>query len=301
MLPDRLIFFLTRGATNLGDAAKAVPPTGLVLLSISSTQLGAAIAKSLFNELGSAGTVLLRVGFAALVLLLLWRPRLRGYVRANYFVVILFGLALAGMNLCFYSALERIPLGIAVTIEFVGPLAVAIAGSKRLLDLLWVLLAASGIVLLAPLGGRNLDPLGVVLALLAGSLWGTYILLSARVGRAFSGGTGLAIAMAVATLVLLPVGVLSGGAALLNPQLLTMGFGVALLSSALPYSLELEALRRLKTGVFGVLMSLEPAIAAAAGFVILDEKLEFRAITAILLVSLAAAGASRFRARGSID
>ena len=300
MLPDRLVFFLTRGATNLGDAAKAVPPTGLVLLSISSTQLGAAIAKSLFNELGSAGTVLLRVGFAAIVLLLLWRPRLKGYVRANYFVVILFGLVLAGMNLCFYYALERIPLGIAVTIEFVGPLAVAIAGSRRLLDLLWVLLAASGIVLLAPLGGR-LDPLGVVLALLAGSLWGAYILLSARVGRAFSGGTGLAIAMAVATLVLLPVGVLSGGAALLNPQLLTMGFGVALLSSALPYSLELEALRRLKTGVFGVLMSLEPAIAAAAGFVILNEKLEVRVITAILLVSVAAAGASRFRARGSID
>ena len=301
MLPDRLIFFLTRGATNLGDAAKAVPPTGFVLLSISSTQLGAAIAKSLFNELGPAGTVLLRVGFSALVLLLLWRPQLRGYVRANYFIVILFGLVLAGMNLCFYYALERIPLGIAVTIEFVGPLAVAIAGSRRLLDLLWVLLAASGIVLLAPLGGRNLDPLGVVLALLAGSLWGAYILLSARVGRAFSGGTGLAIAMAVATLVLLPVGVLSGGAALLKPQLLTMGFGVALLSSALPYSLELEALRRLKTGVFGVLMSLEPAIAAAAGFVILNEKLEVRVITAILLVSVAAAGASRFRARGSID
>lgn len=302
MLPnDRLILFLTRGAANLGDAAKAVPPTGLVLLSISSTQLGAAIAKSLFNELGAAGTVLLRVGFAALVLLLLWRPRVRGYVGSNYFVVILFGLALAGMNLFFYSALERIPLGIAVTIEFVGPLAVAIAGSRRLLDLLWVLLAASGIVLLAPWGGGNIDPLGVVLALLAGSLWGAYILLSARVGSAFAGGAGLALAMAVATVVLLPVGVLSGGAALLNPRLLIMGFGVALLSSALPYSLELEALRRLSAGVFGVLMSLEPAIAAAVGFVILGEKLEFRAITAISLVTVAAAGASRFRARGSIN
>ncbi len=241
------------------------------------------------------------VGFAALVLLLLWRPRLRGYVRANYFVVILFGLALAGMNLCFYSALECIPLGIAVTIEFVGPLAVAIAGSRRLLDLLWVLLAASGIVLLAPWVGGNLDPLGVVLALSAGSLWGAYILLSARVGRAFSGGAGLALAMAVATVLLLPVGVLSGGAALLNPRLLIMGFGVALLSSALPYSLELEALRRLSAGVFGVLMSLEPAIAAAVGFVILGEKLGVRAITAISLVTVAAAGASRFRARGSIN
>lgn len=270
-------------------------------MSVGSTQVGAAIAKSLFNELGPAGTVFLRVGFAALVLLLLWRPQLRGYVRAKYFVVILFGLALAGMNLCFYSALERIPLGIAVTLEFVGPLGVAIAGSRRLLDLLWVALAASGIVLLAPLGGGKLDPLGAALALLAGSLWAAYILLSARVGRDFSGGAGLALAMAVAALVLLPVGVLGGGAALLDPRLLTTGFGVALLSSAIPYSLELEALRHLSARVFGVLMSLEPAIAALVGFVILGEELGFRAITAVSLVTVAAVGASRFGARGSIN
>lgn len=291
MLPN-IRFFLTR-------AAGSVPPTGLVLLGIGTVQLGAAIAKSLFHDLGPTGTVFLRVGFAALVLLLLWRPRLRGYTPANYFVTILFGLVLGGMNLSFYSALERIPLGITVTLEFVGPLGVAVAGSQRLLDLLWVGLAAAGIILLAPWGGAKLDPLGVGLALLAGSLWAAYILLSARVGRAFPGGAGLALAMFVAAIVLLPLGVLSGGTALLNPRLLAAGFGVALLSSAIPYSLELEALRRLPANVFGVLLSLEPAIAALAGFIILGEKLELRAITAILLVTLATVGASIFRTRST--
>lgn len=287
---DRL--FLARVARQLRSKAGGVPPTGFLLLSVGSTQLGAAIAKSLFDELGPAGTVFLRVGFAALVLLLLWRPRLRGYTRANYLIVILFGLVLAGMNLCFYSALARIPLGIAVTLEFVGPLGVAIAGSRRLLDLLWVVLAAVGIVLLAPLGQAWLDPLGVVLALLAGGFWAAYILLSARAGRAFTGGAGLALAMFVAAVVLLPMGVLGGGAALLHPRLLTKGFGVALLSSVLPYSLEIEALRRLPTRVFGVLMSMEPAIAAVVGFVILGEKLGIRAVTAVLLVTVATFGTS---------
>lgn len=290
---------LARVARQLRDTSGAVPPTGLVLLSIGSTQLGAAIAKSLFNEVGPAGTVFLRVGFAALVLLLLWRPQLKGYTRANYLVAILFGLTLAGMNFTFYSAIERIPLGIAVTLEFVGPLGVAVAGSRRLLDLLWIVLAAIGIVLLAPLGEAKLDVLGLVLALLAGSFWAAYIILSARVGRAFPGGAGLAIAMCIAAVVLLPVGVLDGGASLLNPWLLTKGFGVALLSSALPYSLELSVLRRMSTRVFGVLLSLEPAIAAVVGFVILGEELSPRAIIAVSLVTVATVGASRFGARGS--
>ena len=289
MLPTDRLFFARAGG--------AIPPTGLVLLAIGSTQLGAAIAKSLFQELGPAGTVLLRVGFAALVLLLWWRPRLSGYVRANYLLVIVFGLTLAAMNLSFYSAIERIPLGVAVTVEFVGPLGVALAGSRRLLDLLWIVLAAVGILLLAPWGGEKLDLLGVALALLAGSLWATYILLSVRVGRAFTGGAGLAIAMSVGTVVLLPLGVLGGGTALLDPRLLCAGFGVALLSSALPYSLELEALRRLPASVFGVLMSLEPAIAAVVGFVILGEKLGLRAIIAVFLVTLATLGASLFKKR----
>lgn len=280
-------------------ATNSIPPTGLVLLGVATTQLGAAIAKSLFYELGPTGTVFLRVGFAALTLLFLWRPRLRGYTPANYLIVTLFGLALSGMNLSFYSALERIPLGVAVTLEFVGPLGVAIAGSRRLIDLLWVLLAASGIVLLAPWGGAKLDPIGVGLALLAGSLWAAYILLSVRVGRAFPGGAGLALALSIAAIVLLPLGVLSAGTALLHPHLLAAGFGVALLSSAIPYSLELEALRRLPANVFGVLLSLEPAIAAVVGLIILGEKLELRAIVAVLLVTLATVGASIFRTHSS--
>lgn len=300
MLPTARVF-LARSALTLRAAAGRVPPTGLVLLSIGSTQLGAAIAKSLFDELGPAGMVFLRVFFAAGVLLFLWRPQLRGYAGANYFVVILFGLVLAGMNFSFYSAIERIPLGIAVTLEFVGPLGVAVAGSRRLLDLLWAVLAAVGIVLLSPLGQAKLDLLGMALALLAGGFWAAYILLGIRVGRVFAGGAGLAIAMSVAACVLLPVGVLDGGAALLDPGLLIMGFGVALLSSAIPYSLEIEALRRMPASVFGVLLSLEPAIAALLGFFILGEELGLRALIAVSLVTVATVGASQFRERGRSD
>jgi inner membrane transporter RhtA len=282
---------------QLRGLAEAVPPTGLVLLSIFSVQVGAAIAKGLFDQLGPAGTVFLRVGFAALVLLLLWRPPLGGHARGGYLVAVLFGLALAAMNFSLYQALDRIPLGVAVALEFVGPLGVAVAGSRRMLDLLWVVLAAAGIVLLAPLdvlGGTKLDPIGVALALLAGSFWAAYILLSARTGSIFPGGTGLVVALCVGTVVLVPVGIAGGGAALLDPKLLLVGFAVAMLSSAIPYSLELEALRKLSARVFGVLMSLEPAVAASIGFVALGERLEMRALAAVLLVTVAAVGASRF-------
>ncbi len=268
-----------------------------MLLSIFSVQLGAAIAKGLFDQLGPAGTVFLRVGFAALVLLLLWRPSLGGHARGGYLVAVVFGLALAAMNLSLYLALDRIPLGIAVTLEFVGPLGVAVAGSRRLLDLLWDALAAAGILLLAPLnvlGETNLDPAGVALAFLAGCFWAAYILLSARTGSVFPGGTGLVIALCVATVALVPVGIVGGGTALLDPGLLLAGFAVAMLSSAIPYSFELEALRKLPARVFGVLMSLEPAVAALVGFVVLGERLGPRAITAVLLVTVAAVGASRF-------
>jgi inner membrane transporter RhtA len=277
--------------------AGAAPPTSLVLFPIFSVQLGAAIAKGLFDQLGPGGTVFLRVGFAALVLLLLWRPSVRGYARGDYLVAITFGLALAAMNFTLYQALDRIPLGVAVTLEFVGPLGVAVAGSRRMLDLLWVVLAAAGIVLLAPLdvlGESDLDPVGVALALLAGLLWASYILLSARTGSIFPGGTGLVIALCIGTAALVPVGIVGGGAALVDPGLLLAGFAVAMLSSAVPYSLELEALRKLPARVFGVLMSLEPAVAALVGFVILGERLGLRALAAVLLVTVAAVGASRF-------
>ena len=287
-------------ASRLSDRLRGAPPTALVLFPIISVQLGAAVAKSLFDSLGPGGAVFLRIAFAALVLFLLVRPKLGGHDRAGYLVAGLFGLALAGMNFSIYLAFDRIPLGVAVTLEFVGPLGVAVAGSRRVLDLLWVVLAAAGILLLAPLGvlgGMELDPVGVAFALLAGCLWACYILLSASTGSAIPGGTGLVIALCVGTLVLFPFGIAGAGYALLDPKLLLAGFGVAMLSSAIPYSLELEALRKLPARVFGVLMSLDPAVAALAGLVVLGERLEMRAVAAVLFVTIAAAGASLFGGR----
>jgi inner membrane transporter RhtA len=266
--------------------------TALVLTGIVSVQVGAAFATTLFDEVGPGGTVLIRIGFAALLLLAIWRPRLRLPPEAQRDVLLL-GITLAAMNTSFYFALDRIPLGIAVTLEFVGPLTVAIAGSRRRLDLLWVGLAAGGLVLLSPVPGSDLDALGVLLALVAGSFWGVYIVLTARVGRALPGGGGLAIAMAIAALASIPIGFADAGGDLLDAELLAVGFLVAVLSSALPYSVELEALRRLPESTFGVLMSLEPAVAATVGFVGLDQGLAAREVVAIALVLTASAGALR--------
>lgn len=265
----------------------------LVLAAVTSVQFGAALAKTLFDEIGAGGTVFVRVLAAAIVLALIWRPRIAGHGTSDLRLVLVFGLALAGMNLAFYASLERIPLGIAVTFEFVGPLGVAVFGSRRPLDLAWVALAAAGILLLSGLGGASLDGLGVALALLAGGFWAAYILLSVRVGQVFPGGAGLALAMMVATLPLAPVGIAEAGGELLVPWVLAVGAAVGVMSSAIPYTLELEALRRLPTGVFGVLMSLEPAVAALAGFVVLGEELATREVAAILLVVAASAGAAR--------
>ena len=272
--------------------ADRIPPTLLVLGGVASVQFGAAFAKTLFDEVGAGGTVFLRVLFAAIVLAALFRPGLAGRSRADWRLVVSFGLVLVAMNLSFYEALERIPLGIAVTIEFVGPLGVAVAGSRRALDLVWVVLAAAGILLLSDFGTADLDTLGVALALLAGCFWAAYILLAARVGRAYEGGQGLALAMGAGALMLAPVGVANGGAELLTPAVLAIGFAVAILSSAIPYTLEMEALRRMPVGVFGVLMSLEPAMAALAGFIVLDEGLAARELVAIVLVVTASAGAA---------
>jgi inner membrane transporter RhtA len=271
-----------------------VPPTVLVLGSIASVQFGAAFAKTLFDEIGAGGTVFVRTAVAAIVLVLILRPRLAGHTRSELGLALVFGLVLATMNFAFYASIERIPLGIAVTFEFIGPLGVAVFGSRRPLDLLWVALAAAGILLLSDFGsGGDLDRLGVALALGAGVLWATYILLSARMGRVFPGGAGLAIAMVVATIPLAPVGIAQGGSELLAPEVLLAGIAVGVLGSAIPYTLELEALRTLPVGVFGVLMSLEPAVAALAGFLVLDEGLVSREAVAIALVVVASAGAAR--------
>ena len=270
-----------------------VPPTLLVLLAVSSVQVGAALGKTLFDEIGPGGTVFLRVLAAAIVLGLVWRPRLKGHSSRELGLAIVFGLTLAGMNLAFYSSIDRIPLGIAVTFEFVGPLGVAVYGSRTPLDLLWVALAAAGILLLSDFGAGDLDRAGVGLALLAGAFWAAYILLSVRVGQAFPGGSGLALGMLVATVPLAPVGIAEAGTDLWVPSILLAAAGVGIMSSAIPYTLELEALRRMPTGVFGVLMSLEPGVAALAGYVVLGEALVTREIAAIVLVVAASAGAAR--------
>ena len=263
----------------------------LVVGAVTSLQFGAGFAVTLFDEVGPAGAALLRVAFASAILLALWRPRIRGHPPADLRVAALFGLSLGLMNWAIYSAMDRIPLGIAVTIEFLGPLGVAVAGSRRALDLVWVALAAAGILLLAQPGG-SLDAAGAAYALTAAALWAAYIVLSARTGRLFGGGSGLALAMAVGAVAVLPLGVAQAGAALLEPDLLAAGAALALVSSVIPYSLELEALRRLPTRVFGVLMALEPAVAALAGFVVLGQDLGAAEWAAIALVVVAGAGAT---------
>jgi inner membrane transporter RhtA len=273
----------------MSDEARGV---ALVVAAVTSLQFGAGFAVTLFDELGPAGAAFVRLAVAAVVLLALWRPRVRGHPPRDLRLAAAFGVTLGLMNLCIYEAMDRIPLGIAVTIEFWGPLAVAVAGSRRPLDLLWVLLAAAGIVLLADPGGGSLDAAGIALALAAGGLWAAYILLSARTGQVFPGGSGLAIAMVFGALVTLPIGVGQAGGELLEPGLLAAGAAVALASSVIPYSFELEALRRLPARVFGVLMSLEPGVAALAGLVVLGQALGGREWLAIALVVVASAGAT---------
>ena len=277
------------------------PSGALVVTAMTSVQFGSAIAATLFHQLGPAGAVLVRVAFGAILLNAVWPPRVRGRSRNELLLAVVFGLVLATMNLSFYESIHRIPLGTAVTLEFVGPLAVAVAGSRRPLDLVWVALALVGIAALARGGTHALDGLGVALALFAGCLWGCYILLSGRVGRVFERGTGVALSMCVASAALLPVGIAAAGSELLHPVPLAIGAAVGLLSSAIPYSFEQEALRRIAASLFGVLMSLEPAVAAVAGLIVLGQALSARDIVGIALVVAASAGASLHSSRAAVD
>ena len=280
--------------TSPGLLTRAPSPL-LVIGAIGSVQFGSAIAATLFARIGPGGAVWLRLVLGTVILLLLWRPRLRprAYTRQQLLLACLFGLVLGFMNLSFYSAIHRIPLGIAVTLEFVGPLTVAVAGSRRPIDLAWVAIAAVGIIALTQGDTHHLNALGVAFALLAGALWGTYIIVNARVGRAFAGGTGLTLAMCVASVVILPFGIAQGGSRLLEPRSLALGAAVGLLSSAIPYSCEIEALRRIRASVFGVLMSIEPAMAALAGFIVLGQSLGARTLLGMALVVVASVGAAR--------
>lgn len=277
---------------SLRTAADAVPPVWMVLIGIVSVQTGAGVAKNLFDVLPPAAVVWLRLLTAALVLGLLVRPAWKAYTRGDWLVVVGYGVALAMMNFFIYQAFARIPLGIAVTIEYLGPLSIAVLGSRRRVDLLWAGLAGLGVAALG-LESGSLDPLGILFAVLAAVAWAGYILLSAATGRRFDGASGLAIAGVVGALLMAPAGIAQGGAALLDWRVLLFGLAVGVLSSVVPYTLELNALRRMPPRVFGVLMSLQPAAAALVGLLLLGEVLTLWQWLAVGCVILASAGSTR--------
>lgn len=266
-----------------------------VLLAMVTIQSGASVAKQLFPIIGPEGTTALRLGFSAFVLWLVFRPwRALPSGRRDWLAIVTYGVSLGGMNILFYLAIERIPLGIGVALEFTGPLAVALFSSRRKRDLLWVGCAIAGILLLLPdmRGADALDPVGVVMALAAGACWAGYILFGKRTNAQSSGGITVALGMTVAALFLVPIGAVSQGMALLSWQVLPLGFLVGILSSAIPYSLEMVALRNMTSQSFSVFMSMEPAIAALAGFLILSELLTVWQWLAIGLVIVASLGSS---------
>ncbi|MFF8244037.1 EamA family transporter [Streptomyces griseus] len=273
----------------------ALTPIVLVVAGGLSVQFGSAVAALLMPKAGALGVVTLRLAAAALILLVICRPKLRGHSRADWGTVLAFGVAMGGMNTLFYLALDRIPLGIAVTLEVLGPLALSVFASRRMVNLVWAGLALVGVVLLGGGGFDRLDPVGAAYALGAGAMWAAYIVFSARTGRRFPQADGLALAMVVAAALSLPLGIIESGAKLTVPSTVALGAAVAVLSSVLPYTLELMALRRLPAPTFAVMMSLEPAIAAGAGFLILDQALSTTDALAIALVIGASVGAVRSR------
>jgi inner membrane transporter RhtA len=300
-------------------ALGATPPAVLVLAGVVCVQVGAGLAARLFTQIPPAAVTGLRLWAAALLLAVLGARGLRreitGLVRRRAWsdaaVVVAFGITLAVMNYSIYQAFARIPLGVAVTVEFLGPLAVAVAASRRVLDLAWVALAGAGVALLSQEGGgapaaggpgtgpalaghglAGLDLAGLLFALAAAVSWAIYILLSAATGRRFPGASGLTVAMGVAALAVTPAGLLAGGRSLLRPGVLGTGVAIGLLSSIIPYSLELEALRRIPAKVFGIWMSVEPAVAALVGLVMLSQSLSLAEWAAIGCVTVASAGAA---------
>lgn len=269
-----------------------LPPVPAVLLAIISVQCGAAIAKTLFPAIGAAGTASIRIGVSALILFLAYRPNFKKITKEQWKIVIPYGLALGAMNLIFYFAIERIPIGLAVTLEFVGPLLLAIAGSKRWIDYGWVVLAALGILLIAPWTNDRLDPLGIIFALLAGSFWAAYIVLGGKISKIMKDGYAVSTGMLFAAILVLPFGFLENGLSNLTPKLFGMGVALALLSSAIPFTLEMKALGQLPPRTFSILMSLEPAAASICAFIFLQESLNLYEILAVVCVVIASAGST---------
>jgi inner membrane transporter RhtA len=269
---------------------ESVPAPALVLIGIASVQTGSAIARNFFDVTGAAGMTLLRLAIAGILLTAVVRPAFRSWGREQWTATLALGLTMGAMNLVFYQAIQTVPLGVAVTVEFIGPLLLAVAQTRRLRDLLWAALAGAGVALLGLQDGGSVPLRGLLLALLAGLFWAGYIVSSARVGRALPGLDGLAGALLVGALLALPFGAAGAGRAVADGWALVAGVGVALLSSVVPYACELTALRTMPTRVFGVLMSLEPAAAAVAGLLVLDQHLGGRELVALVLVSLASVG-----------
>jgi inner membrane transporter RhtA len=269
-----------------------ISPVWLVLGGILSVQFGAGVAKDLFDEIAPTSMVWLRLVASSLVLAAIARPALRGRSREDWLVALGLGITLGAMNWSIYQSFARIPLGLAVTIEFIGPLTIAVVGSRRARDLVWVALAAAGVGLLG-FGGGDLNVAGVLFALVAGAGWAAYILLSAQTGRRWPGLDGLAVASVIATVMLTPAAIAVGGGSLLDPRVLALGAAVGLLSSVIPYSFEMTALRTIRPAVFSILMSLEPAAAALAGIIVLQEFLSPLEWLAVGCVIVASVGATR--------
>jgi inner membrane transporter RhtA len=288
----------TSPAAPMKRRALPGPAILLVLGSCSSLQAGAALAMRLFPVLGAAGATLLRVGLAAIVLLAATRPRVGGWRRRQWQAVLLYGVSIAGTNAFFYAALARLPLGTAVTIQFLGPLTLSAALSRRMRDLGWVLLAVTGVAILGlaeshgTTAGGPLSLAGVAFALASGAFWATYIITGARVSAAVPGRGGLAVAMSAGALVLLPFGALNAARIVQSPHLIPVAFGMAMLASVVPYSLELAAMRRAPKRVFGILLSLEPAVATMAGWLLLGQHASAVAVAAVVIVVAASTGSA---------
>lgn len=286
---------------TIKEQFSAALPALAVLGSVTALGMGTSFAKQLFPQVGSLGTTALRVGFSALLLLALWRPWRWPLSVTDRVSILRYGVALGFMNLLFYMSLRTIPFGVAVAIEFAGPLTVAMLSSRRPIDFLWLTLAAAGLGLLLPLQQdvAGLDPQGVMYALAAAVCWGAYIVFGKRVGHLHA-GQSVALGLTVAAITVVPFGIWHAGSALLQPQILVYGIGVAVISSAIPISLEMVALKRLPQEAFGILASMEPAVAALLGLLVLDEHLSGWQWLAITCTMLAAAGSSVTARRGSV-
>lgn len=269
-----------------------LPPLPAVLISILSVQAGSALAKGLFPALGAAGTSTIRIALSAIILIAVNRPNLSKLNKEQWKAVIPYGICLGVMNGIFYVALSRIPLGLAVALEFIGPLLLAVSGSKRIIEFLWVLLAAAGIAFIAPWNSKGIDLFGASMALLAGFFWASYIVLGRRASAVLEGKQAVTIGMIFATAVILPFGIAGGGFAHFNSSMIFPGIALALLCSAIPFSLEIYALKHIPAKTFSILMSLEPAVGAICGMIFLKEFLTFNEWAAVALVVIASTGSS---------